>query len=89
MLGFDRGGSYASVFTHCRDTGVDWITYRRAPLAPVTAEPTRHWRVDTDGRTEALTLADETVTITDYGQARQLTLFENGQPTLQVLTSDV
>ena len=89
MLGFDRGGSYASVFGHCRVEGVDWITYRRAPLAPVTAEPSRHWRVDADGRTEALTLADETVTIKDYGQCRQLTLFENGQPTLQVLTSDV
>jgi len=44
--------------------------------------------VDADGRTEALTLADETVTIKDYGQCRQLTLFEHGQPTLQVLTSD-
>ena len=29
MLGFDRGGSYAQVFTHCRDHDVDWITYRR------------------------------------------------------------
>ncbi|MCA1682164.1 MAG: transposase, partial [Actinobacteria bacterium] len=88
MLGFDRGGAYASVFAHCRDAGVDWITYRRGALAPVTTEPARHWRVDTDGRTEHITLADETVTITDYGQCRQLTLFENGQPTLQVLTSD-
>jgi hypothetical protein len=26
MLGFDRGGSYPSVFTACRDAGVDWIT---------------------------------------------------------------
>jgi len=32
MLGFDRGGAYASVSTHCRDVGVDWITYRGAPL---------------------------------------------------------
>jgi len=30
----------------------------------------------------------QTITIKDYGQARQLTLFENGRPTLQVLTSD-
>jgi hypothetical protein len=88
MLGFDRGGAYASVFAHCRDAGVDWITYRRAPLAPVTAAPSRHWRVNADGATESITLADETVTIEGYGQARQLTLYDNDQPTLQVLTSD-
>jgi hypothetical protein len=29
------------------------------------------------------------VTINDYGSARQLTLFEDGQPRLQVLTSDL
>ncbi len=28
------------------------------------------------------------VTIKDYGQARQITLFEDGNPVLQVLTSD-
>ena len=33
MLGFDRGGAYAQVFRHCRDQGVHWVTYRRAPLA--------------------------------------------------------
>ena len=33
MLGFDRGGAYAQVFPHCRDQGVHWVTYRRAPLA--------------------------------------------------------
>jgi Transposase DDE domain len=88
MLGFDRGGAYASVFAHCRDHDVDWITYRRSPLAPVTAPPSRHWRVNTNGATESITLADETVTINGYGQARQLTLYDNDQPTLQVLTSD-
>ncbi|MGB6162650.1 MAG: transposase [Pseudonocardiaceae bacterium] len=89
MLGFDRGGAYASVFAHCGDAGVDWITYRRGGLAAVTAEPARHWRVNTHGATESITLADEMVTINDYGRCRQLTLFENGQPTLQVLTSDL
>ncbi len=88
MLGFDRGGAYASVFTHCRDAGVDWITYRRGGLAAVTAEPARYWLARADGPGECVTLADETVTIDGYGHARQLTLFENGQPTLQVLTSD-
>ncbi len=35
-----------------------------------------------------LWLADETVEIKDYGQARQITLSEDGAPVLQVLTSD-
>jgi hypothetical protein len=68
---------------------VDWITYRRGKLADTTAVPRRYWRVDTAGRTEHLTLADETVEITGYGPARQLTLFEHDQPVLQVLTSDL
>jgi hypothetical protein len=88
MLGFDRGGAYAQVFRHCRDHDVDWITYRRGGLADTTAEPRRYWRVDTAGRAEYVTLAEEMVTINDYGPARQLTLFEHGQPVLQVLTSD-
>jgi Transposase protein len=89
MLGFDRGGSYASVFAHCRDHDVDWITYRRGALAAPTAAPRRYWRVDGAGRAETVTLADEMITIKDYGPARQLTLFEHDQPVLQVLTSDL
>jgi DNA-binding CsgD family transcriptional regulator len=89
MLGFDRGGAYAQVFTHCRDHQVDWITYGRGKLAATTAPARRYWRVDTAGRAETLTLADETVTIKDYGPARQLTLFEHDQPVLQILTSDL
>jgi hypothetical protein len=89
MLGFDRGGAYASVFSHCRDAGVDWITYRRGKLVDTTAAPRRYWRVDTAGRAEHVTLADEIVTINDYGPARQLTLYEHNQPVLQVLTSDL
>lgn len=88
MLGFDRGGAYAQVFRHCRDHDVGWITYRRGELAATTATPRRYWRVDTAGRAEYVTLADEMVTINDYGPARQLTLFEHDQPVLQVLTSD-
>ena len=89
MLGFDRGGAYASVFAHCRDAGVDWITYRRGGLAATDAEPTRYHLARAQGPGECVTLADEMVTINEYGHARQLTLFENGQATLQVLTSDV
>jgi hypothetical protein len=87
MLGFDRGGAYPVVFTACRDAGVDWITYRRAPLVapqhlPVTTTITRA------GKQVQITLTDETVTINGYGQCRQITLFEHGQPVLQILTSD-
>ncbi|PZS25133.1 MAG: hypothetical protein DLM61_20540 [Pseudonocardiales bacterium] len=89
MLGFDRGGAYAQVFTHCREADVDWITYRRGALAATTTAPRRYWRVDTAGRAEYVTLADEMVTINDYGPARQLTLYEHDQPVLQVLTSDL
>ncbi|MGH3812074.1 MAG: putative transposase, partial [Pseudonocardiaceae bacterium] len=88
MLGFDRGGAYPSVFSHCRDAGVDWITYRRGKLVDTTAAPRRYWRADTTGRADTVTLADEMVTINNYGPARQLTLYEHDQPVLQVLTSD-
>jgi hypothetical protein len=88
MLGFDRGGAYASVFAHCRDADVDWITYRRGGLVTSHTDPRRHHLARADRPGECVTLADETVTIDGYGHARQLTLFETGQPTLQVLTSD-
>jgi transposase len=87
MLGFDRGGAYASVFTVCREENADWITYRRGELAtptrlPVTATLTR------GDDTVTVVYTDETVTIKDYGQCRQITLFEHGTPVLQILTSD-
>jgi len=89
MLGFDRGGSYPVAFRAIREQRADWVTWRRGPLAPVTAAPRRHWAARGDGRpAEVLTLADEMVAIKDYGQARQITLLEDGAPVLQVLTSD-
>ena len=87
LLGFDRGGAYPVTFTACRDAGPDWVTYRRAPLADTTATPRRSWTVR-DGKRVIVVLADETVQLKGYGQARQLTLFEHDQPVLQVLTSD-
>lgn len=87
MLAFDRGGSYPSVFTACRDAGVDWITYRRAPLATPTRLPVLT-TVVRDGKPAQLAWCEEMVTIDDYGPARQITLFEAGEPVLQVLTSD-
>src|SRR6266581_4334326 len=89
LLGFDRGGSYPVAFRAIRDARADWVTWRRSPLAPATAAPRRHWAARGDGKpAEVLHLADEMVTIKDYGQARQITLFEDGTPVLQVLTSD-
>jgi len=89
LLGFDRGGSYPVAFRAVRDQRADWVTWRRGKLAPVTAAPRRYWAARGDGKpAEVLHLADETVAIKDYGQARQITLFEGGVPVLQVLTSD-
>ncbi|MGB8381017.1 MAG: putative transposase [Dermatophilaceae bacterium] len=87
LLGFDRGGAYPAVFTACRAAGAHWVTYRRAPLAETTATPKRSWTVR-DGKRVTVVLADETIHLKGYGQARQLTLFEDDQPVLQVLTSD-
>jgi DNA invertase Pin-like site-specific DNA recombinase len=87
MLGFDRGGAYPQVFTHCRKQDVHWVTYRRAPLAvpamlPVITTAT------IGGRQRTITWAEEKVQLKDYGEARQLTLFEHGRVVLQILTSD-
>jgi len=87
MLGFDRGGAYPQVFRHCRDQGVHWVTYRRAPLAAPAMLPVIT-TITVAGRQRQLTWAEETVQVKDYGQARQLTLFEHGQVALQILTSD-
>ena len=87
MLAFDRGGAYASVFTTCRQAGVDWITYRRGTLTKTSHLP-QLTTVTRGGKPVAVAYTDQTVTITDYGQCRQLTLFEHGTPVLQILTSD-
>lgn len=88
LLGFDRGGAYPATFTACREAGAHWVTYRRAPLVRATAEPRRSWTVR-DGRRVTMVLADETVQLKGYGPARQLTLFEQNTPVLQVLTSEI
>jgi hypothetical protein len=87
MLGFDRGGAYPQVFTHCRDQQVHWVTCRRAPLAVPAALPVIT-AVTYGGRTRDITWAEETVQLKDYGDARQITLFERGRVALQILTSD-
>src|SRR5271169_5728356 len=88
MLGFDRGGAYAQVFRHCRDQGVHWVTYRRAPLAVPAMLPVIT-TITIGGRHREITWAEETVQVKDYGEARQLTLSEHGQVVLQILTSDL
>ena len=49
--------------------------------------PRRSWTLR-DGQRVDVRLADEIVQLPQYGQARQLTLFADGGPVLQVLTSD-
>src|SRR5665647_473995 len=87
LLGFDRGGAYPSAFTTCRNAGAHWVTYRRAPLLATTATPAQA-TICRGGKQVQVMLADEAVAIKGYGGARQLTLFENDAPVLQVLTSD-
>src|SRR5216684_6388096 len=57
LLGFDRGGSYPQVFRAIRDQHADWVTWRRAPLAPVTAAPRRYWAARGDGKPAEALLA--------------------------------
>ena len=87
MLGFDRGGAYAQVFRHCRDQDVHWVSYRRAPLAVPAMLPVIT-TITAGGRTREIAWAEEKVQLKDYGEARQLTLFEHGKVALQILTSD-
>jgi hypothetical protein len=88
MVGFDRGGAYPQVFTHCREQQVHWVTYRRAPLAVPVMLPVIS-TITTAGRERQITWSEETVQLKDYGQARQITLFEHGKVVLQILTSDL
>ena len=88
MLGFDRGGAYPQVFRHCRDQQVHWVTYRRAPLAVPVMLPVIT-TISYAGRTRQIAWAEENVQIKDYGEARQITLFEHGKIALQILTSDL
>jgi Transposase protein len=87
MLGFDRGGAYPQVFTHCREQDVHWVTYRRAPLAVPAALPVIT-TITVGGKKRQVAWAEEKVQLKDYGEARQLTLFEHGKVVLQILTSD-
>src|SRR6266567_2881551 len=88
MLGFDRGGAYPQIFRHCRQEEVHWVTYRRAPLAVPSRLPVLTV-ITTPAGPRQVAWAEETVQIKDYGEARQIPLFEHGQVALQILTSDL
>jgi transposase len=88
MLGFDRGGAYPKTFCELRDRGIDWITYRRAPLAEATVKPRRSW-VRLDGCRHYVRVADEIVELDGYGKCRQLSVYQDGRVVLQILTSDL
>ncbi len=87
MLGFDRGGAYPQVFRHCREQSAHWVTCRRAPLAVPAVLPVIT-AVTVGGRERTIAWAEEKVQLKDYGEARQITLFEHGKVALQILTSD-
>jgi hypothetical protein len=88
MIGFDRGGAYPRAFSELRERAIDWVTYRRAPLAAATVAPRGSW-VMLDGRRHYVRVADERVELEGYGQCRQLSLYEHGRVVLQILTSDL
>lgn len=86
LLAFDRGGSYPATFAELDKAGWDWVAYRRAPLAACTAPAKLSW-FKLDGIRHTYRCADEIIDLDGYGPARQITLFEAGDPVAQVLTS--
>jgi transposase len=87
-VGFDRGGSYPKVFAQIAAAGMDWVTWRRAPLVAPRSAPRRSW-VEVDGRRRVSLLSDEVVSLDGYdaGPVRQLSAFEGDKVVFQVLTS--
>ncbi|MGH9070528.1 MAG: putative transposase [Acidimicrobiales bacterium] len=87
MVGFDRGGAYPKVFAAIDDAGMDWVTYRRAPLATPAAQPRWSWTMVGGARITSK-VADEVVELAKYGKARQLSVYEGTKMVFQILTSD-
>jgi transposase len=89
MLGFDRGGSDPKVFCAIATAGLEWVTWRRAPLAEPTVAPRRSW-VTVDGKRRAYLLADEQLELEgyDHGPVRQLSAYQSGKVVFQVLSSN-
>lgn len=87
MVGFDRGGAFPKVFSALQERGVDWVTYRRAPLVIPGVAPRISW-MEVDRKRLVYRLADEVVGLAGYGDARQLSLYEHDKVVFQILTSD-
>src|SRR5450631_3462029 len=89
MLGFDRGGSDPKVFCAIANAGLEWVTWRRAPLAEPTVAPRRSG-VTVDGKRRTYLLADEQLELGgyDHGPVRQLSAYESGKVVFQVLSSN-
>jgi hypothetical protein len=88
MIGFDRGGSYPVVFARLDTAGIEWITYRRGDTIDPTGPPKRTW-CNIDGVRHSFLVADEIVALSKtYRGARQITLFDDGVPAVQILTSN-
>lgn len=84
---FGRGGSYPKTFKAVHAAGYDWISWRRAPLAPTAMLPVcaviRQY-----GRDRHITFTDETIQPGGYPEpVRQVSLFEHGTIVAQLLTS--
>ncbi|MGH2864146.1 MAG: putative transposase [Solirubrobacteraceae bacterium] len=89
MIGFDRGGSYPKTFNKITDAGMEWVTWRRAPLVPTSVPPRRSW-VQVNGKRRSYLLADEQIELDGYehGPVRQLSAYEHGTLVFQVLTAN-
>ena len=69
-----------------RAAGYDWLTWRRAPLAPTTLLPVLQ-TITTRGRRRELAWTDEQLTLKDYAKpVRQLSLFEHGHMLAQAIS---
>lgn len=89
-IGFDRGGSYPSVFNAVVEAGMDWVTWRRAPLVVPTVPPAP---IDSyvAGKKITVMLCDEHVALSGYshGLVRQISAYEDDKIVFQILTSDL
>ena len=86
LIVFDRGAAFPAVFTQVDAAGYDWLTWRRAPLAPTTLLPVLQ-TITTRGRRREVAWTDEQVTLKDYAKpVRQLSLFEHGHMVAQAIS---
>ena len=87
MVGFDRGGAYPSVL-RLLPPGGGGLDHLPARVGEVRADARRYWLGAADGTGQFIDVADEIIELEDYGRRRPLSVFENGQLKLQILTSD-